>query len=1121
MKKGMSEQFGATNTEEGDSNNSNNNSKEKKKKRRSNRRSKQQQQLNCSGVCHSSLNGVNEEASVCFSNGNTANEASSSLGLNVDLLNDQGLARASDVAFSSLPTIRSNDQVVEFRSMPPQVPLENGQSSPPQILREETNEPLRNKAFVSPCKNGTPPGNQRSFFVPHLSEQAVTEAVEKGEVFITPFRVNAHNPAEAYCTVSGVPIDILINGFPFQNRALEGDTVAIKLDPLAYWTRLRGSVVQVNTSAQTGDGNMSYGVVDVVGENCKGKEKLDSYEGLLKDSAPAELGLHHEDRSHAGAVHPELGIMSGNYKHGSEGQLSSPHEHKEVSDAIEKICGMVKAYPFKRPTGRVVAIVHRSPRRDSVVGFLGVKQWVSLSNRNKKETKTKNGFTSFADREHIQLTPNDAKLPRMLVCVKSLPDCVKQRLEKGEVDVEMDLVAARINDWKEDSPLPQAEVMHVLGRGGEIGSQIAAIIFENTICNSEFSSEALSCLPGLPWELPKKEVARRKDLRDLCTFTIDPSTATNLDDALSFQRISDDIFRVGIHISDVSYFVHPATALDMEAQIRSTSTYLRQQKLSMLPPLLSENMGSLNPGVDKFTFSIICDINVSGDVVHRWLGHTVIHSCCKLSYQHAQDILDGLADSDSIPSGNGYPKVFGQFEWKHIVRSVKSLYEISKWLKENRFKGGALHLESSKLGFSFDESGFPQDSTLLVQKASNSLVEELMLLANRTAAEVISRAFPDAALLRRHPAPSIRKLKEFETFYQKHGLELDTSSSGGLQLSLERIKEKMKNDDPVLFGILMSYASKPMQIASYFSTGEFKNKQSDWNHYALAIPQYTHFTSPLRRYPDIVVHRTLNAVIEAEDMCLQHQKMLASANKCDSLAVKCFTGIDFDEDILGTQECREALHAAALKHQVLCPEAVAEVAAYCNRRMMASKYAEDACDKIFLWAMLRKRQTLVTEARVLGLGPKFMSVYIPKLVMERRINYDDVDGLTTEWLETTSTLIIDICTKYQPNRRYSPGRYRPREDVVWIISPCDVDQDKFVSQNSTRIEVGRIPLIGEDYITVKQGDHEVLEINDVEPACFPLTLHLFSTINVALHAVGGDDGPPDVGARLYLSSYYG
>ncbi|KAI3930831.1 hypothetical protein MKX01_037277, partial [Papaver californicum] len=774
----------------------------------------------------------------------------------------------------------------------------------------------------------------------------------------------------AYCTVSGVPIDILINGFPFQNRALEGDTVAIKLDRLAYWTRMRGFVVQVNTSAQTGDGNMSYDVVDVVGENCKGKEKLDSYcEGLLKDddSVPAELGLHHEDRSHAGAVHPELGIMSGNYKH--------------VTGMGTKF---LKAYPFKRSTGRVVAIVNRFPRRDSV------------SNRNKKETEKKNGFTSFADREHIQLTPNDAKLPRMLVCVKNLPDCIKQRLEKGEVDVEMDLVAARISDWKEDCPLPQVEVMHVLGRGGEIGSQIAAILFENTICNSEFSSETLSGLPGLPWDLPKKEVARRKDLRYLCTFTIDPSTATDLDDALSVQRISDDIFRFGIHIADVSYFVPPGTTLDMEAQIRSTTTYLRQQKLSMLPPLLSENMGSLNPGVDKFTFSIICDINLSGDV---------------MSYQHAQDIIDGLADSDSsIPSGNGYPKLFGLFEWKHIVRSVKSLYEISKRLKENRFKDGALHLESSKLVFSFDESGVPQDSTLLVQKASNSLVEDYI------------ESFPDAALLRRHPAPNIRKLKEFETFCQKHGLELDTSS-GRLQLSLEGIKEKMKNDDPVLSGILMSYASKPMQLASYFCTGEFKNKQSDWNHYALAIPQYTHFTSPLRRYPDVVVHRTLNAVIESEDMCLQHQKMLASANKCDSLAIKCLTGIDFDEDILGTQEYREALHAVALKHQVFCPEALAEVAAYCNRRMMASK-------------------------------------------------------------------------------RYNPGRYRPREDVVWVISPCDVDQDKFVSHNSTRTEVGRVPPVGEDYITIKQSDHEVLEINDVEPACFPLTVRLFSTINVALHAVG-------------------
>ncbi|OUZ99330.1 Ribonuclease II/R [Macleaya cordata] len=1130
--RGVTEQFVVERTEEGD--------KEKKKKRRSNRRSKHN---SSAGADHSAVNGVHGESSACLTNGNASNYATVSMNssssqmcrLNFHVSNDRGLARASDVAFRSLPTMRINDQVAEFRSMQDQSQFPSilegtvfSKSCPVPIIHEETNELFRDEEFLSPHKNGIPSGNHKKIFLPHLSAQAVNEAIEKGEVSRASFRVNAHNPAEAYCTIDGVPIDILINGVLAQNRAVEGDTIAVKLDPLAYWTRLKGSAGHVNSSVPTDDSNMPREVVEVVGTNYKGKEKLDpDWECAFNktDLLPAERGFRHEGRSSTGVVHPELGIVYGSYKHGSEGHHSSSSdllnvghspEHKEVSNAIGRICAMVNSYPLKRPTGRVVAIVDRSPRRDSVVGFLGVKQWLSYRDGYKRERKKNSSSISFADGEYIQLSPNDAKFPKMLVSVRSLPDCIKMRLEKGDATVEMELVAARIDDWSEASPLPLAQVVHALGRGGEIGSQIAAILFENAICSSEFSPKSLSCLPGLPWEVPKEEVERRKDLRNLCTFTIDPSTATDLDDALSVERISDDIFRVGVHISDVSYFVLPGTALDIEAQKRSTSVYLPQRKFPMLPPLLSEDVGSLIPGVDKLAFSIICDINLAGDVVDRWLGHTVVHSCCKLSYQHAQDIIDGLIDADTLStSGSGYPKLYGQFEWKHIARSIKSLHEISKRLKENRFKDGALRLDSSELVFAFDECGIPQDSRFFEQTDSNSLVEELMLLANRTAAEVISRAFPDSALLRRHPEPNLRKLREFEAFCLKHGLESDTSSSGQLQLSLERIKEKLKND-PVLFDILISFASKPMQLAAYFCTGDFKDRRSDWTHYSLAIPHYTHFTSPLRRYPDIVVHRTLAAAIEAEDMYLQRHRTLAEANKGQAIARKCFTGIYFDEDIVDTKECREALSAAALKHRVLCAEGLTEVAAYCNKRMMASKHAEDACDKLYLWAMLKKKQTLVTEARVLGLGPKFMSIYIHKLAIERRIYYDEVDGLMTEWLETTSTLVLNLCTNKHSHRRSSPGRYRSLEDVAWIIIPCDLKQE-VVSENSH--EVGRVQLTGEDDTAIKSNDPEISDANEIEPAFLPLTVRLLSTINVALHAVGGDDGPLDIGAKLYLSSY--
>ena len=516
-------------------------------------------------------------------------------------------------------------------------------------------------------------------------------------------------------------------------------------------------------------------------------------------------------------------------------------------DSLEKICAAINSFPSKRPTGSVVAIIERSPRRVAVVGFLSVKQWLSSRVLHRKGAKMNKTYLSLSDSEYIQLTPTDPKFPKMVVPVKGLSDCIKKRLEDGDASMEMELVAAQISDWGEESSLPLAHVMHIFGRGGEIEPRIAAILFENAIRPSEFSPESLSCLPHIPWKVPQEEIERRRDLRNLCIFTIDPSTATDLDDALSVEKLSGGNFRVGVHIADASYFVLPDGVLDREAQSRSTSVYLLQHKLPMLPPLLSENLGSLIPGVDRLAFSIFWDINLAGDVVDRWIGRTVIQSCCKLSYEHAQGIIDGMFDVEgSKILGNDCPQLHGHFKLPEVIRSIKYLYAISKTLRANRFNDGALLLDGAKVILLFDEHGVPYDSTFSVRKDSNSLVEEFMLLANRTAAEVISRAFPDNALLRRHPEPNLRKLREFEAFCSKHGLELDTSSSGQFNHSLEQIREKLKNDS-VLFDILLSYASRPMQLATYFCSGDLKDNKNEWSHYALAVPLYTHFTSPLRR----------------------------------------------------------------------------------------------------------------------------------------------------------------------------------------------------------------------------------------------------------------------------------
>ncbi|KAJ9567030.1 hypothetical protein OSB04_002996 [Centaurea solstitialis] len=921
---------------------------------------------------------------------------------------------------------------------------------------------------------------QRKLFASYWSTQAVTVALDKGDVFKSNFRVNAHNRVEAYCKIDGVPVDILINGIQSQNRAVEGDIVAIKVEPLSSWTKMKGTIESSRHPAVEDNNNSLAGVSESNNENCRRKKKSDANMQCVCNTNGQpfpEKGLHN------------INDIDGNnqFEVDHSTACSSSSERREVETAVEKLCTMVSSLPAKRPTGRVVAIIEKSPRRKAIVGFLRIKQWLFSKESFKKDTKKAKSLLSSSKLEYIQLIPTDPKYPKMMVPVKTLPNGISKRLEDSDLTLEMELVAAEIVEWNEEYDIPCAHVVHVFGRGGEVESQIAAILFQNAVDSSDFPPEAMACIPRVPWRIPEDEFRHRRDLRNLCVFTIDPSTASDLDDALSVERLSNGIYRVGVHIADVSYFVLPHTALDVDAQIRSTSVYLLRRKLPMLPPLLSDNLGSLSPGVERLAFSIIWDINLGGEVLDRWIGRTVVQSCCKLSYEHAQEIIDGTLNVEGL--NDNCPQLHGRFTWSDVITSVQSLHEISGVLKEKRFKNGALSLETPKTVFLFDEDGIPYDSVLSGRTKSNFLVEEFMLLANRTAAEVITRAYPSSALLRRHPEPKLSKLREFEAFCSKQGLQLDTSTSGQLNQSLECIRHELKNDS-VLFHVLMNYATRPMQLATYFCSGDVTDAagNNDWGHYALAVPLYTHFTSPLRRYPDIIVHRTLAATLEAEEML--------NLNAGERSFKRFFTGLSFDKkEVEDAFDVQKALSDAAMKHAVPCTEILGGVAAHCNERKLASRYVKDATDKLYMWLLLRNKEVFLSEARVLGLGPKFMSIYVAKLAIERRIYYDEVEGLTAEWLEFTSTLVLSYSPNNRSHKRGTASKFKPIEEAAMVTFP-DISGDSGKSESDS-------------------SNHA-----DIQPAVFPLVLHLLSTVPVALHPIGGDDGPLDIGARLYMASYF-
>ncbi|KDP32771.1 hypothetical protein JCGZ_12063 [Jatropha curcas] len=1092
----------------------------KKNKRRSNRRSKQ----NSRNQASSSINEVRGELSHSFGNGGKTKNHTSSMScsssrqpeLDAHGPDENRLTSASNVAFNSMPIMHIHEQVE------PLLPSALGG----QVFSNSCPEPFAAGVPFETCVNKDAltfyqfDGNARGkIFTPYWSTDAINEALEKGDAFKALFHVNAHNKVEAYCKIDGVSTDVLVSGIAAQNRAVEGDVVVIKVDPLPCWTKMKGSNGPSTNLSSVEDSNLA-----VEAHEYKHKSKMEDYECTNPGSfSPPQKGIHCED----GACIDEgvrqewngpvgYNLVNGHQPSASDSSHFSSTGQNDVMNGVGRLCAMINSYPSKRPTGRVVAIVERSPRRDAIVGFLYVKQWLFYREACKKDGKKNKNSLSISAHEYIQLTPTDPKFPKMMVLMKSLPDPIKKRLEEGDPTVEMELVAAQIDNWDEDSPFPQAHVSHIFGWGSEMEPQINAILYENAIRCSDFSPESLSCLPCDAWKVPAEEIKIRRDLRNLCIFTIDPSTATDLDDALSVERLQNGTLRVGVHIADVSYFVLPDTALDIEAQSRSTSVYMLRRKLPMLPPLLSENLGSLKPGVDRLAFSIFWDLNGAGDVIDRWIGRTVIRSCCKLSYEHAQYMVDGMIDEDASSTyGNGLPQLHGPFEWADVIRSVKSLHEISKTLREKRFDDGALQLESSKIVFLFDEYGIPYDSMFSERKDSNFLVEEFMLLANRTAAEVICRAFPDSALLRRHPEPNMRKLREFEAFCCKHGLELDTTSSGHFHRSLERIREKLK-DDSMLYGILMSYASRPMQLATYFCSGVMKDNTNDWGHYGLAVPLYTHFTSPLRRYPDIVVHRTLAAAVEAEELYMRSRRILHNVSMKEEVT-RCFTGIYFDKNAAESLEGREAFSAAALKHKVPCTELLSDVAAYCNERKLASRHVKDACEKLYMWVLLKKKEVLFSEARVLGLGPRFMSIYVQKLAIERRIYYDEVEGLTVEWFEATSTLVLSLCAFKRTVRKAGPGYYKALNEVAWLVNPCNLKVDPAAVEGSA-IQCSNTQLDDND---MPSQHVDPISESEIDPLVFPLTVRLLSTIPVALHAIGGNDGPTDIGVRLYMSSYFG
>ncbi|XP_056269243.1 DIS3-like exonuclease 1 [Pseudoliparis swirei] len=486
------------------------------------------------------------------------------------------------------------------------------------------------------------------------------------------------------------------------------------------------------------------------------------------------------------------------------------------------------------PTGRVVGVLQRN-WRDYVVTF---------PPREGPPPQSRNS-------QRILAVPWDHRIPKI-------------RISTQQADALQDhRVVVRIDSWDSTSLYPNGHSVRVLGRAGELETEVQTILVENCIHVPPFSDAQLKEMPvtspDLPWAVDPVQVAERRDLRGLLVFSIDPPGCVDVDDALSVRRVAGGTrLELGVHIADVTHFVEEGSLTDLEARTRATTYYLADRRYDMLPAVLSADLCSLLGGVDRYAMSVVWELDAQTlSVVQVWYGRTLLRSSYQLHYELAQALLDG--GQAEVPELAGLGPEERGVELARLTEALQTLTRIARNLRAQRDQGGALELEGVEVRAQLDED---RNITALVPRQPlevHETVAECMIYANHWVARKIHAAFPQRALLRRHPPPRRQFFGALVETAAARGFTVDTGTNKALADSLDRAVDPL---DPLVNRLLRIMATAAMSQAEYFSTG--LQAQDHFYHYGLALDRYTHFTSPIRRYADVLVHRLLAAAIAAD-----------------------------------------------------------------------------------------------------------------------------------------------------------------------------------------------------------------------------------------------------------------